>query len=247
MLRIFTLLASIIIASQTQAEELETFRLNFTVHNPETDKKVLYGYEDFSYKKDSIEKKAYYFDLKKNLVQTEFATLSHDDKLRLMTYDFSNKLTGEMTEVKSENGKMQIKYRPANESEIKSGSMAWEKNMYHIKAFHDLILKHWQSLTKGKSFGFTLAVDDAFDSYDFNIVPKGKAKKNGKMIYTFALEADSFFVRQVAPKVETEYTFDKVKGPQLYSFLAPTSVPIGGKTGEMVTIKYSYQAKVDSH
>ncbi len=214
----------------------QNYRIDFTVNDPESYKVYYKGHEDITLTPDTIEKKAYYYDLKNQPVQTEFVTFTKKDFV-VKTYDYNNIPTGEMSRIRTKNKKINITYRPPG-GLLKTGTMTWEENMYHGKSFHQLILKHWDQLSRGQDFEFKLLLPYRFESLDFAIVKKSVKIVGKKSLITFALQPQSFIIRQFAPDLEAEYTNEK--DPKIKSFYGPTTLPINGETGQMVRILFSY-------
>ena len=180
------------------------YQIKFSIHDPKSDKQYFTGYEDITHNEGKVTKKAFYYDDKKKLLQTEFVVFDQNT-LKVLDYDYDNRITGEASKLNVVGNKVKITYVEKAGEKPKLGEMSWEDNMYHGKTFHQLILRNWKTLSQGKEYDFSLLIPYRFESIDFQIVNKGKTKKDGKEVTTIAIEPDSFLIRQFAPKLEAEY------------------------------------------
>ncbi|SMF68988.1 hypothetical protein [Pseudobacteriovorax antillogorgiicola] len=212
-------------------------RVHFTIHAQDSQEKVYEGYEDIATTAGQLNKKAVYYDLKKQEVMREEVTYNYKD-LTLLYYNYENLLTGETTLVKNDSGTLNIRYRPGKDQKEKTGELKWQSDFIHGKSFHELIVREFAKLEQGESLKFALALPYRFETIDFRIAPEGRASDKDGTILKLSLAPQSFFIRQFAPKMS--FTYRPGSPPKILTYSGPTGLPIDGEKGQQVIVKFNY-------
>ena len=219
------------------APSSQSFRVDFTVHTPNSKSASYKGFEDIEIKDGFLIKNSSYFDLKGRLVLEEKVKFLNKS-LKLQSYSYKNKVSGVETKALLVNGdKLKVNHREVDKPP-QEGEIQWTERSIHGKSFHELILKNWNSLKKGTPLKFDLVLPIRFTSVSFALTLEKKETREGIPFYIYNLAPDSFFIRQFVP--EMSFTYKENKNPRIVSFKGPTALPINGETGKTVVVKFSY-------
>lgn len=242
---IVLVMAVFLSADQAQAQDhlsqevQNVNRINFVVRDPKTREVYFTGYETTGQDGDMVRKETFYFDLNKKEVQYE--EVVYDTKsLRVLSYIFSNKVTGEETMLKSEGETIRIRQRDNVSESYQEETMEWGKNYYHEKVLNELILRNWDSLQKGEKLKFELLIPQMFDTFGFQFVYQGRKSVDNEERAVFRPELRSFILRALAPR--TYYQYSPGANPELRQYNRPCTIPIKGKEDKEIEIVYSSPA-----
>jgi hypothetical protein len=237
-LRLFTIAQVLFLSPDLLASySEEAKRIDFEVRDSKTKELYLTVYELSTVTPETARREAWYYDTKKTEVQYE-NVLYRRDNLRVENYQFKNSVTGEATDSWTEGETMRVKYRPALDKALQTGSIEWTKDSYHGKVFNNMILRNWSSLRAGNPIKFQLILPFRFESLGFQIAYKKTAQIAGDERVIFALEPTSFFIRAIAPRMEFHYI--ESDRPRIRQFTGPSSMPLKGEKDRLVDIIFSY-------
>ena len=206
-------------------------KMTFEFQDPATHATLLHGEETVHRDGPDIVKHTVY--LWKNDPAQQEETRYDAESLRLATYRFEDKLSGEMASVTVKDGKAEVEYREDKDSKTDTDDIEWGSLALCGKALPDLILKGWSKLQAGSALDFDLYVPFRMETIGFHAVRKEASAGATRIL----VEPRNWMIRQFAPAIEFEFATTGAV-PRLTSYLGPSMVRIGGESNRKVEILF---------
>ncbi len=213
----------------------ETKVMHFEIRDPETRALVFAGTETVKTQGTQERKETVYSDTSKQELYREDA-LYEKASLRMLDYEASNKLTGELTKVKAEGANSRVQYRADASKSLREEDMKLGPETFHPKMIHQLIVRHWQSLVAGKSYQFDMLLPFRFQSLGFQLVHFKNLKVGNEERESFLLQPKNFLIRAFVPRME--FQFAKGPEPEIRLYLGPCPVPVKGETNKTMEMVF---------
>lgn len=154
--------------------------------------------------------------------------------LRMASYRFDDRETGEMAAVDVYDGKAKTQYRALREDTVQESTMPWDETTLSGKAIPMVLLQSFARLQAGKSVEFDLYVPFKMTTFGFRAVRDSGPEAAPVKI---RVEASNWLIRQFAPTIY--FTFDtSASPPKLVRYEGPAAVAIDGEKHRAVEIQF---------